>query len=80
MPRHQPAGQIHSISYLEHHLNMRQKADVWERQQQIEILNSDNGCFNSVHDPLSSCLLSKKVKFKIYRTMLLPTVCYGCEI
>jgi hypothetical protein len=28
---------------------------------------------------LSSCLLSKNVKVKIYKTIILPVVLYGCE-
>jgi hypothetical protein len=28
---------------------------------------------------LSSCLLSRKVKVKIYKTIILPVVLYGCE-
>ena len=28
---------------------------------------------------LSSSLLSKNLKFKIYRTIILPVVLYGCE-
>jgi hypothetical protein len=28
---------------------------------------------------LSSSLLSRKVKIKIYRTMIFPVVVYGCE-
>jgi hypothetical protein len=28
---------------------------------------------------LSSCLLSKNVKIKIYKTPILPVVLYGCE-
>jgi hypothetical protein len=28
---------------------------------------------------LSSCLLSKSVEIKIYKTTLLPVVVYGCE-
>jgi hypothetical protein len=28
---------------------------------------------------LSSCLLSRNVKIKIYRTIILPVVLYGCE-
>ena len=28
---------------------------------------------------LSSCLLSKNLKIKIYRTIILPVVLYGCE-
>ena len=29
---------------------------------------------------LSSSLLSKKLKIKIYRTIILPVVLYGCEV
>jgi hypothetical protein len=28
---------------------------------------------------LSSCLLSRNVKVKIYKTIILPAVLYGCE-
>jgi len=33
----------------------------------------------SVQDLLCSCLLSKYVNIKIYRTVILPAVVYGCE-
>jgi hypothetical protein len=29
---------------------------------------------------LSFCLLSRNIKVKIYKTILLPTVLYGCEM
>jgi len=32
-----------------------------------------------VQNLLSSILLSKDLKFKIYRTIILPVVLYGCE-
>ena len=32
-----------------------------------------------MHNLLSSGLLSKNVKIKIYRTMILPVVLHGCE-
>jgi len=35
--------------------------------------------FYSVQNILSSSLLSKKLKIKIYRTIILPVVPYGCE-
>jgi len=35
--------------------------------------------YYSVQNLLSSSLLSKKVKIKIYRTIILPVVMYGCE-
>ena len=34
---------------------------------------------NSVQNLLSSSLLSKTLKIKIYRTIILPVVLYGCE-
>jgi hypothetical protein len=42
-------------------------------------LNSDNACFHSVHKPLSSRLLSKIVNTKIYRSIIMSAVLYGCE-
>jgi hypothetical protein len=42
-------------------------------------LNSGNACYRSVHSLLSSCLLSRNVKVKIYKTVILPIVLYCCE-
>ena len=42
-------------------------------------LRSENACFHSVQNLLSSRLLSKNLKIKIYRTKNLPVVLYGCE-
>jgi hypothetical protein len=42
-------------------------------------LKSGNSCYYSVQNLLSSRLLSKKLKIKIYRTIILPVVLYGCE-
>jgi hypothetical protein len=42
-------------------------------------LNSGNACYHSVQNLLSSHLLSKNVKFRIYKTIILPVVLYGCE-
>ena len=36
-------------------------------------------CYHSVQSLLSSRLLSKNLKTKIYRTIILPVVLYGCE-
>jgi len=38
-----------------------------------------NACYHSVQNLLSSKLLSKNLKIKIYRTIILPVVLYGCE-
>ena len=42
-------------------------------------LRSGNACYHSVQNLLSSRLLSKDLKIKIYRTIILPVVLYGCE-
>jgi hypothetical protein len=42
-------------------------------------LNSGNASYPSVQSLLSSCLLSRKLKVKIYKTIILPVVLYGCE-
>jgi hypothetical protein len=40
--------------------------------------NSGNACYHPVQNLLSSRLLSKNVKVRIYKTIL-PVVLYGCE-
>jgi hypothetical protein len=42
-------------------------------------LNSGNACYLLVQELLSSNLLSKNTKIKIYRSIILPVVLYGCE-
>jgi hypothetical protein len=42
-------------------------------------LNSVNACYYSVQNLLSSRLLSKNLKIKIYKTVISPVVLYGCE-
>ena len=41
-------------------------------------LKLGNACYYSVQNLLSSSLLSKKLKIKIYRNIILPVVLYGC--
>jgi hypothetical protein len=38
-----------------------------------------NARYYSVQNLLSSRFLSRNLKFKIYRTLILPVVLYGCE-
>jgi hypothetical protein len=50
---------------------------------QEEIMNrmkSRNTCYHSVQNLLSFSLLSKKLKTKIYKTVMLPIVCMGGKI
>ena len=42
-------------------------------------LRAGSACYHSVQNPLSSRLLSKNLKIKVYRTIILPVVLYGCE-
>ena len=42
-------------------------------------LRSGSACYHSVQNLLSSRLLSKNLKIKIYRTTILSVVLYGCE-
>ena len=42
-------------------------------------LRSGNACYHSVQNLLPSRLLSKNFKIKIYITIILPVVLYGCE-
>ena len=42
-------------------------------------MKSGNACYHLVQNPLSSSLLSKNEKIKIYRTIILSVVLYGCE-
>jgi hypothetical protein len=42
-------------------------------------LKTGNVFYHSVQNLLSSSLLSKNVKIKIYGTIIFPVVLYGCE-
>ena len=43
-------------------------------------LQSGNACYYLLQNILSSSLLSKKLKIKIYRTIILPVVCMGVKL
>ncbi|KAJ4451166.1 hypothetical protein ANN_02608 [Periplaneta americana] len=42
-------------------------------------INMGKTCYYSVEKLLSSSLLSKNLKIRIYKTVILPVVLYGCE-
>jgi hypothetical protein len=42
-------------------------------------LNSGNAYYYSVQNLFSSCLILKNIKIKIYKTIILPVVLYGCK-
>jgi len=88
MSRDQNAGRTHSMKsdnssfervdefkYLETTLTTQNS-----NQEEIKSrLKSGNACYHSVQNLLSSSLLPKNLKVKIYRTIILPVVFYGCE-
>jgi hypothetical protein len=47
--------------------------------EDIKSRNLGNACYHSVQSLLSYRLLSRYVKVKIYKTIILPFVLYGCE-
>jgi len=88
MSRDQNAGRIQSVrvdnntfervevfKYLGTTLTIQNS--IWEKIKTR--LRSGNACYHSVQNPLSSRLLSRKLKIQIYRTIILPVVLYGCE-
>jgi hypothetical protein len=42
-------------------------------------LNSGNACYQSVQSLPSSRVLSKNLIIRIYKTIIVPVVLYGCE-
>jgi len=88
MPRDQNAGRNHSVridnSTFERVEDFKYFGTTLTNQNSIpeEIksrLRSGNACYHSVQNLLSSKLLSKNLKIKIYRIIILPVVLYGCE-
>ena len=88
MPRDQNAGQNHNIKndkksfqrvghfeYLGTPLGKKNPI-----QEEIKCrLKSGNACYHSVQNILSPSDLSKNIKIKTYRIIILPAVLYGCE-
>ena len=88
MSRDQNAGRSHSMkianSSIERVEQFKYLGKTLTNQNSIQEeiksrLKVGNACYYSVQNPLSSSLLSKKLKIKIYRTIILPVVLYGCE-
>jgi hypothetical protein len=85
---HKKAGQKHSIQIANRSFEVVAKfkyflttlSDQNCMQEELDSgLNSGNVCYHSVQSLLSSRLLSRNVKVKIYKTIILPVVFYGCE-
>jgi hypothetical protein len=86
LSRHQNVGQNRDIKIAKRSFeNVSQfKLRTAVRNQNLiqeEIkrrLNSGNACYHSVQNLLSSCLLPKNLKSRIYKTIILPVFLYGC--
>jgi len=61
------------------HLGTTLKNQNYIQEEIKSRLKLGNACYYSVQNLLSSSLLSKHLKIKIYRTIILPVVRYGCE-
>ena len=88
MSREQTAGLSHSMkvdnSSIERVEEFKYLGTTLTNQNSIQEgiksrLKLGNACYHSVQNVLSSSLLSKNLKIKIYRTIILPVVLYGCE-
>jgi len=88
MSRDQNAGRCHSMkidnSFVERVEEFKYLGTTLSNQnsiqEEIEIrLKLGNVYYHSVQNPSSFSLISKNVKTKIYRNIILPVVLYGCE-
>ena len=88
MSRGQNAGRNHSLrtdnSTFERVEEFKYLGTTLTNQNSIpeEIksrLKSGNACYHSVQNLLSSRLLSKNLKIKIYRTIIFPVFCMGVK-
>jgi len=88
MSRDQNAGQSHNIKtdnssferveeFIHLGTTLRYQNSI---QEEIKSrLKSGNACYHSMQTILSSSLLSKNLKIKIYKIIISPVDVYGCE-
>jgi hypothetical protein len=88
LSRHQNADQNHDINVskgsFENLSQLKYLGTTVTNQNLIQKeikrrLNSGNACYHSVQILLSSRLLSKNLKIRINKTIILPMVLYGCD-
>jgi len=88
MSRIQNTGRSHSMeidnSFIERVEEFKYLGTTLANQNSIQEeiksrLKLGNACYYSVQNLLSSSLLSKNLKIKVYRIIILPVVLYGCE-
>jgi hypothetical protein len=88
LSRHKNAGQNHDIKIANEsfenlsqlkYLGMTVTNQNLIQEEIKRRLNSGNVYYYFVQDLWSSYLLSKNLKIRIYKTIILPVVLYGCE-
>jgi hypothetical protein len=89
LSRHQNAGQNHDIKtaniYFENVAQLKYLITIATNQNLIQEeikrkLNLVNACYHSLHNLLSSRLLSKNVKIRIYKIRILLCFCMGVKL
>jgi sorting nexin-29 len=88
MSRSQKIGQKHSIKVANlsfedmtkfRYLGTTLRDQNYMHEEIKSRLNSGNACYHSVQSLLSSCLLSRNLKVKIYKTIILSVVLFVRE-
>jgi hypothetical protein len=83
LSRHQNAGQNRDMKTDDRCFQIVHSSDILGTTITNQIkrqLNSGNACYHSVQNFFSSSLQSENIKIRIYNTIVLPVVLYGCEI
>jgi len=68
-----PAGHCHVLVSIRVTTNYNIQEEIKSR------LKPENACYHSVQNLLSSSSISKNIKIKIYRTIIVSVVLHGCE-
>jgi hypothetical protein len=85
---HQTTGQNYNIKILNRsfesvarlkYLGMAVRSKSFIHEEIKNRLNLGKACYQLVQNLLLSCLLSKNIEIRIYKTIILPVVLYGCE-
>jgi hypothetical protein len=86
LSRHQNAGQDRDIKIANRSFeNVSRYFETTVTDQNLiqekikRKLNCGNACYHSVQNLLSCFPLSRNVKIRLYRTIILPIILYGCE-
>jgi hypothetical protein len=70
---------VTGTSFISKYLGLLLSVSCHQISQIHSSMKLENVCYHSVQNLLSSRFLSKNLKIKIYRTIILPVVLYGCE-